>query len=51
MNELNELKQGFNIAVKKLVEDLKLDLASAGNDINIFSGDPTAGQAKNQSII
>lgn len=51
MAEFNELKQGFNIAVKKLVEDLKLDLASAGNDINIFSGDPTAGQAKNQSII
>lgn len=51
MAEFNELKQGFNIAVKKLIEDHNLDLASAGNDINIFSGDPTAGQAKNQSII
>lgn len=51
MAEFNELKQGFNIAVKKLIEDHNLDLASAGNDINIFSGDPTAGTAKNQSII
>ncbi|MEP7166206.1 MAG: mechanosensitive ion channel domain-containing protein [Ferruginibacter sp.] len=51
MTEFNELKQSFNIAVKKIIEDLKLDLASAGSDINIFSGDPNAGAAKNQPII
>ncbi len=51
MTEFNELKQGFNIAVKKLVDDLNLELASGGNDINIFSGDSTTGQAKSQPII
>ncbi len=51
MTEFNQLKQSFNISLKKLIEDLKLELASAGSDINIFSGDPNAGAAKNQSII
>ncbi len=50
MTEFNTLKQSFNIAVKKLVEDLKLELASAGADINIFSGDAGAAP-KNQPII
>lgn len=51
MTEFNQLKQSFNISVKKLIEDLTLDLASAGSDINIYSGDPNAGAAKNQPII
>ena len=51
MTEFNQLKQSFNISVKKIIEELKLELASAGSDINIFSGDPNAGAAKNQSII
>lgn len=51
MSELNVLKQSVNISLKKIIEDLKLELASAGSDINIFSGDPNAGAAKNQSII
>lgn len=51
MTEFNLLKQSVNIALKKIIEDLTLELASAGSDINIFSGDPNAGAAKNQSII
>ena len=51
MTEFNVLKQSVNIALKKIIEELKLELASAGSDINIFSGDPNAGAAKNQSII
>jgi len=51
MKEFNELKQSFNIAIKKLIDDGKLELASGGSDINIFSGDPSAGQSKNQPII
>ncbi len=51
MTEFNRLKQAFNIAVKKLIEDLKLEMASAGSDINIFNNDPNAGSAKNQPII
>jgi MscS family membrane protein len=51
MTEFNQLKQSINIGLKKIIEDLKLELASAGSDINIFSGDPNAGAAKNQSII
>lgn len=51
MADFNKLKQSFNLSVKKLIEDLKLELASGGSDINIFSGDPAAGAAKNQPII
>ena len=51
MAEFNAIKQSFNIAVKKVIEDLKLELASAGNDINIFSGDVGGAAPKNQSII
>jgi MscS family membrane protein len=51
MTEFNQLKQSFNISLKKLIDDLKLELASGGSDINIFSGDPNAGSAKNQPII
>ncbi len=51
MAELNVLKQTVNISLKKIIEELNLELASAGSDINIFSGDPNAGAAKNQSII
>ncbi|MFT3909953.1 MAG: mechanosensitive ion channel family protein [Ferruginibacter sp.] len=51
MTEFNALKQSFNISVKKLVEDLKLELASGGADINIFSGDAGAAAPKNQPII
>jgi MscS family membrane protein len=51
MTEFNQLKQSINIGLKKIIEELKLELASAGSDINIFSGDPNAGAAKNQSII
>jgi small-conductance mechanosensitive channel len=51
MTEFNQLKQSFNISVKKIIEELKLELASAGSEINIFSGDPNAGAAKSQPII
>jgi MscS family membrane protein len=51
MAEFNTLKQSFNIAVKKLVEDLKMELASGEADINIFSGEAGAAPPKNQSII
>ncbi|MEO8147433.1 MAG: mechanosensitive ion channel domain-containing protein [Bacteroidia bacterium] len=51
MAEFNAIKQLFNIAVKKTIEDLKLELASAGNDINIYSGDAGSAAPKNQSII
>ncbi len=51
MSELNILKQSVNISMKMIIEELKLDLASAGSDINIFSGDQNAGAAKSQSII
>ncbi len=51
MAEFNQLKQSFNISVKKLIEELKLELASAGNDINIYSGDAGAGSSKSQPII
>ena len=52
MTEFNSLKQSFNISIKQLVEELQLELASAGSDINIFNTDPgAAGAAKNQSII
>ncbi|MEO7522939.1 MAG: mechanosensitive ion channel domain-containing protein, partial [Ferruginibacter sp.] len=49
MTEFNVLKQSINIAVKNLVEELKMELASGGADINIFNGDPNAGTPKNQS--
>ena len=49
--EFNELKQAFNITIKKLIDDQKLELSSAGSDINIFNGDPNAGAQKNQQII
>ena len=51
MAEFNRLKQSFNIALKKLTEDLQLELASAGSDINIFNNDPNAGNSKSQPII
>lgn len=51
MNEFNVLKQSINIALKKLIEEFKLELASGGSDINIFNGDPNAGATKNQSVI
>ena len=51
MTEFNKLKQEFNISLKKLIEDLKLELASAGNDINIYNSDPSAGSNKSQPII
>ncbi len=51
MTEFNELKQDFNIVLKKLIETHKLELASAGSDINIYSGDPNAGVPKSQPII
>ena len=51
MTEFNQLKQAFNISLKKLIEDLKLELASAGSDINIYNSDPAAGNAKSQPII
>ena len=51
MTEFNRLKQSFNISVKKLIEDLKLEMASAGNDINIFNNEPGGGNSKNQPII
>ncbi len=51
MAEFNAIKQSFNISIKKFVEDLNLELASGGNDINIFSGDAGAAAPKNQSII
>lgn len=50
MTEFNGIKQSINISIKTLVENLKLDLASAGSDINIYSGDNQAAP-KNQSII
>ena len=51
MTEFHRLKQSFNISLKKLIEDLKLEMVSAGSDINIFNGDPNAGNSKNQPII
>ena len=51
MAEFNAIKQSFNISVKKFTEDLNLELASGGNDINIFSGDAGAAAPKSQSII
>lgn len=51
MAEFNKLKQDFNLSLKKMIEELKLELASGGSDINIFSGDPNAGAPKNQTII
>lgn len=51
MAEFNALKQTFNIAVKKLVEELKLELASGGADINIFGGDAGGAAPKSQPII
>ena len=49
--EFDGLKQIFNLSLKRIIEDLKLELASSGSDINIFSGDPNAGTGKNQPII
>ncbi len=51
MLEFNRLKQAFNISIKKLIEDLPLEMASGGSDINIFNNDPTAANNKNQPII
>lgn len=51
MTAFNQLKQAFNISLKKLIEDLKLELASGKNDINIYNSDPTAGNSKSQPII
>lgn len=51
MTEFNRLKQSFNISLKKLIEELKLEMASAGSDINIFNNEPGAGNSKNQPII
>ena len=51
MTEFNRLKQSFNISVKRLIEELKLEMTSAGSDINIFNNDPGAGNSKNQPII
>lgn len=50
-SEFNALKQSFNIALKQRVEALKLELASGGADINIFSGDAGGAAPKNQPII
>ena len=51
MTEFNQLKETINIGLKKQIESMGLEMASAGNDINIFSGDTSAGQAKSQPII
>jgi len=51
MTEFNQLKETINIGLKKQIESMGLEMASAGNDINIFSGDASAGQAKSQPII
>lgn len=51
MAEFNKLKQQVNVFLKKKIEELKLELASGGSDINIFSGDANAGSQKNQPII
>lgn len=50
MAEFNQLKQTINFFLKKTTEDLKLELASAGNDITIYNSDPGAA-AKNNAII
>lgn len=50
MAEFNRLKQTINLFLKKTIEELKLELASGGSDINIFSGDGNQ-PAKNQPII
>jgi len=51
MTDFNRLKQSFNLTLKKSIEQLKLELASGGSDINIFNNDPGAGSAKSQPII
>ncbi|HPH84247.1 MAG TPA: mechanosensitive ion channel [Ferruginibacter sp.] len=51
MTEFNQLKETINIELKKQIESLGLEMASAGSDINIFSGDANTGQSKSQPII
>lgn len=51
MTEYNTLKQQINVLIKKNIEDLQLELASGGADINIFSGDAGATPVKNQPLI
>lgn len=52
MAEFNSIRENLNFYLKQLIEELKLELASGGNDINIFNGDPTAAvNPKSQPII
>ena len=51
MAEFNLLKQAVNISLKSIIEEQKLELVSAGNDITIYSSDGAAAAPKNQSII
>jgi MscS family membrane protein len=51
MSEFNKLKQAFNLALIKLIEKEKLELVSAGQDINIYGSDPGHEPAKQQPII
>jgi len=39
MEEFNDLKQSLILTIKKIVEDQKLELATAGADINIIKND------------
>lgn len=51
MAEFNEIKQSFNILLKKLVETSRIEFASSGADINIFNNDGGGSTAKSQPII
>jgi small-conductance mechanosensitive channel len=46
MAEFNTLKQAINLELMQLMEKEKLELASAGSNINIFSADTEAAKSR-----
>ncbi len=51
MAEFNQFRQTLNLFLKYEVESLQLELASGGNDINIFNNDTGTGDSKSRPII